>query len=203
MLKKILITGGIGSGKSYISDIFNKYDIPLFSFDDEAKLILEYIDIRYEIVKILNTDILDYSGKIDKVKIANIIFNDDQKREQLEKLFKPHLMFSFYEQCYEQEYKKNKTLFVSESAIMLKSKSYKMFDEVIYIDADINKRKDMVMKHRNMSSYDFDKRFEKQLSTEESISILEKNNMKFIVFNNEYDSQKSEDFVKNYINNNK
>lgn len=198
-MKKILITGGIGSGKSYICRLFENENIPVFYYDDESKKILENIELHDEIKNILEIDIIT-NNKIDKGKIANIIFNDDKKREQLENLFKPHLMHSFYEQCYEYEYKKHKSLFIAESAILLKSNSYKMFDEVIYVDADISKRKEMVMKNRsNISSEDFDNRFNKQLSTVESILILEKNNIPYTIFQNDYDDYLSLDFVKNAI----
>ena len=54
----IAITGGIGSGKSYISNILQEYGIPIYNTDDEAKrLMVSDEGIRRDLVALLGEDV--------------------------------------------------------------------------------------------------------------------------------------------------
>ena len=54
----IAITGGIGSGKSYISNILQEYGIPIYNTDDEAKrLMVSDEGIRHDLVTLLGEEV--------------------------------------------------------------------------------------------------------------------------------------------------
>jgi len=212
-MKKILISGGIGSGKSYISNLFEEYGIPNFNFDEEAKKVMtEDKDVIKKIKNIFgNIYSLEVSGfyqdlevkhLLKKEELAKIIFSDEYKRKQLESIIKPELLKNFYNFCYEQEYEYKKSFIVAESATAINTGLYKMFDEIVLVSAFIEKRKQMVIENRGMVEEDFMKRDGSQLSFSKTLNVLDSNNQKYIIFTNDYNDKKSEEFVLDYIKTN-
>ena len=71
---KIGLTGGVGSGKTYVSLIFSNLGVPIFYADLEAKKILSNnILVQKEINQNFGVDIFN-NGVFDKEKLSNIIF---------------------------------------------------------------------------------------------------------------------------------
>lgn len=196
-MKIIGICGGIGSGKSFICDLFKNESVPIFNFDEESKKLYQLDNVIDKMLDLFGEDIFDWSNPyvpiIIKHKLANIIFNEDLKRVQLEKLLKPELMQVFYEKMYHYEYIENQKLVIVESATMVKTGLYKIFDNIIIIDADLKDRKEKTIKNRGISSEDFDNRVKMQLTTQEILETIK--NMNHIVFKNEYIDEISKKFV--------
>jgi len=202
-MRVIGVTGCIGSGKSFICDLFKNNNIPIFNFDDESKKLYDFLSIRHKMVKYFGYDIYDNwtsVPEINKEKLANIIFNDDSKRVQLEKLLKPELMKVYYDKMYHYEFVEKQKLVIVESATMVKTKLYKMFDEILVIDADFKERKEMTMKYRGISSEDFDNRVKMQLTIKEILEEIRNTNHR--VFKNKYIDIMSKLFVLDVIKQN-
>jgi dephospho-CoA kinase len=90
MGKKIAITGGIGSGKSTVSNILKVKGYPVYSCDEiYAELVNSKIYID-EIKKVFPTAVKQ--GKIDKKCLAEIIFSDKQERTRLNEIAHPLIM---------------------------------------------------------------------------------------------------------------
>jgi len=145
-------------------------------------------------------DLTNIIPTINKEKLANIIFNDDSKRVQLEKLLKPELMKVFYDKMYHYEYVENQKLVIVESATMVKTGLYKIFDSIIVVHADIKNRKEMTIKNRGISSEDFDNRVNMQLTTQQILDTIR--NIPHRVFNNKYIDIMSKLFVLDIIKQN-
>lgn len=86
---KIGLTGGIGSGKSVVAAIFKVLGIPVFDADREAKVIMEKDEqLALSIQKIFGKE--SYTGqKLNRPFLANLVFNDPFKLEQLNSLVHP------------------------------------------------------------------------------------------------------------------
>jgi len=196
-MKTVGITGGIGSGKSHICELFEIENVEVFYFDDEAKALYYDKSVKKHVIEIFGKDIYN-DDEINKQKLSSIIFNDKQKLNQLESLLKPFLIRKFYYRRYTAEYTLKKDLFISESATMMKGGLHKMFDEIIIIDANYKKRKELVIKNRNMIEEDFDNRVSNQMSISKIKEILFLDKIKYKIFKNNYD-ESSLEFVKNYL----
>lgn len=208
-MKIVGVVGGIGSGKSFLCSLFMKNDAAVFDFDNAARNVLtQNEEVVTNVKELFGDDIylgkhrsFDQSYVLDKEKLGKIIFSDESKRTQLESLIRPELMKRFYEFCYEQEYKYNKSFIIAESATMIKTGLYKIFDEIIVVSADYNKRKEMVTKHRGISDDDFDSRVLVQLSVDETMDILKENNIIHRLFFNSFNNE-TEEFVLDFIKSN-
>ena len=89
---KVGLTGGIGSGKTAVSDLFAKLGVPIIDTDIIArKLVDDDKDTLTEITDIFGEDILKDAGGLDRSKLARIVFNDDDKKQQLENILHPRI----------------------------------------------------------------------------------------------------------------
>ena len=90
---RIGLTGGIGSGKSTISDIFHSvYNIPIIDADDISRLLLEPNQLAFqEVVELFGEDVLLDSGEINRKWLREKIFNHSGMRKQLEHIIHPKI----------------------------------------------------------------------------------------------------------------
>lgn len=84
------LTGGIGSGKSAAGIEFEKLGIAVIDADEIAqKASLKNSKAYKEIVEYFGASILDNSQNIDRRKLRNIVFNNDEQKKKLEQILHP------------------------------------------------------------------------------------------------------------------
>lgn len=87
---KIGLTGGIGSGKTTVSDQFKKMGVPIIDTDIIAHDLLNHQPAMLEkIIAIFSDKVLNAKGAIDRKKLAQSVFSNKQQKQQLEKLLHP------------------------------------------------------------------------------------------------------------------
>lgn len=84
-MKIIGITGSSGSGKSTVCEILNeKYNVKIIDADKIAKeLLTSGTEYYNDVISKFGIEITNGSGEIDRKKLADLIYNDDKKREML------------------------------------------------------------------------------------------------------------------------
>ena len=98
-MKIIGLTGGIGSGKTTIAKLFSLLGVPIFNSDLTAKKLYEEVEVVSAVTKILGNTILNENGKINKVKMSEMIFNDIEKLNSINRLIHPLVKNKFQELC--------------------------------------------------------------------------------------------------------
>ena len=94
---KIGITGGIGSGKSFICRIFEALQIPVYYSDIKAKELMNNNSIlKKKIIKTFG-QVYDQYGRLNRQKLAQIIFNDKEKLQKINSLVHPAVARDFEE----------------------------------------------------------------------------------------------------------
>jgi dephospho-CoA kinase len=86
---KIGLTGGIGSGKSMVAGIFNVLGIRVFDADTNAKMVMETDAALSASIKKLFGEESYSEGRLNRPYLANLVFNDAFKLEQLNALVHP------------------------------------------------------------------------------------------------------------------
>ncbi len=141
------ITGGIGSGKSTVCEIFKILGIPVFEADKVARnLMNENSEIRQNLGEWFGSEI--YSGnQLNRKLLAELIFNDNSLLTKVNSLVHPIVRAEF-----EKWKNKQKTVYsVYEAAILFESGFYKLMDFTILITAPEQIRINRVMKRDNLS----------------------------------------------------
>jgi dephospho-CoA kinase len=84
------LTGGIGSGKSFVADLFAALGVPIIDVDDINRAITRRGQPCYQaIVQQFGQDVVGADGELDRREIRNIIFEDIAERRALEAILHP------------------------------------------------------------------------------------------------------------------
>lgn len=84
------LTGGIGSGKSTVAELFQQQDIQVIDADHIARELVQPGSVLLEkISEVFGKQIIDPDGALDRKQLRQLIFSDQDKRRQLEALLHP------------------------------------------------------------------------------------------------------------------
>lgn len=145
---KIGLTGGIGSGKSYVSMIFRELKIPVYEADREARRLME-TNLR------LMTSIKNEFGeeayvnsKLNRKYLADIVFKDTDKLQTLNRMVHPVVHMDFDNWCNQYT---DLSYVVEEAAILLETGGAARMDYIIYVKADLETRISRVISRDKVS----------------------------------------------------
>src|SRR5262249_20846035 len=137
MKRKLVIglIGGMGSGKSLVAHELERRGAKVISGDRLGHEALRQPEIRDRLIKRWGTQILDNDGKIDRPKVAAIVFADPAERRALEALVHPWIERRLGEEVAAAEADPAIGLVVLDAAVMLEAGWNKMCDRLVYVDA--------------------------------------------------------------------
>ena len=164
-MKLVGLTGGIGCGKSTVVNVFREIGVPCFVADDEAGKYYDDPLFLEEIRRLLGDKVFSDTGKVDKRKIAQIVFNDKEKLSQLNSLIHPRVMRQFKEWAQRQD----SDYVIIESAILYEYCLDKQLDKIVAVYID---REECIqrLEHRSNEPRDvIEARINNQLSAEEKM----------------------------------
>jgi len=177
---KIGLTGGIGSGKSEVSNFFEKWGAYIFDADKEAKIIIEKNQkAQKEIIAEFDTDVINADNTIDRKKLARVAFQDEFHQLKLNSIIHPYV-FKKIDETYDKiKVKNNYKVFVLDAALIYESGADTHMDYVIVVTSLLRFRTERIMNKGNMSRDDFMKRLELQWSDEDKENMAD-----YIIQNN-------------------
>ena len=146
-MKKIGLTGGIGTGKTYVAKIFQKFGIPVFCADTNAKELLQTnTKLINQVRKEFGSNIY-LEGVLQSKELADIVFREKSMLVKLNKLVHPHVNHNFISWCSNQE----SNLVIKEAAILFESNSNIDLDIIICVSAPLDIRIKRVKKRDGVS----------------------------------------------------
>ena len=172
-MKKIVITGGVGSGKSEVMSILrDNFNCRTLRADDVAKELVKpphqcYNDI---IAAFLNENLLeegssDTEPPFDVVKLTKKVFSDEDSRKKINSIVHPAVKQYVIDDIAASEGKYD--FYFLESALIVEGGLEEMFDEVWYVYADKAKRSERLYKGRGYDEAKTQSIIKSQLSEEE------------------------------------
>jgi dephospho-CoA kinase len=136
-MKIIGLTGNIASGKTEVAKIFKELGAKIIDADRIAREVVEPGEHAWqEIIEEFGIDILASDGSINRKKLGGIVFNDEKKREKLNRITHPKIMTKIKETI--NKYKKeNVELVIIEAALIVeKGGLLNLIDELIVVSTD-------------------------------------------------------------------
>ena len=173
-MKKIGITGNIGSGKSYVCKMFENLGIPVFYSDDETKKLYLVPSVKELIIKRFGEEVYFEDGSLNKKLLSYHLFKNEEAMQFIESVLYPALNQHFDEWCEQQ----NTPYVLYESAILFEKNYEKFFDKIIFVSAAEDIRLQRVMKRDDCSEENVRSRMRLQLSEESKISRAD-----FVIYN--------------------
>lgn len=163
-MKRIGITGGIGSGKSIVCKVFELLGVPVFNADDEAKKLYFVKEVQDTLIEKYGKDIYLSAHQLNKEKLAEIIFNNPEELKFINALIHPMVALVYKQWC---NTYKHLPYTLKEAAILFESGAYKEMDKVITVSAPKEIRIKRIMKRDNFSRTQVEERLLNQWSEEE------------------------------------
>ncbi|MBT3502528.1 MAG: dephospho-CoA kinase [Candidatus Marinimicrobia bacterium] len=177
---KIGLTGGIGTGKSYVSSLFNKWGAYILDADSIAKNIINHNETaQSELIAEFGTDVMGANNKIDKKKLARIAFSDEDHQLQLNIIIHPYV-FDKIDATFDKVLSESKhDVFVVDAALIYESGANTHMDYVIVVTSHLKIRAERVMTRGGLSRNDFLQRVELQWPDKDKVHMAD-----FIIHNN-------------------
>ena len=174
-MKKIGLTGGIGVGKTYVSEVFHKLKVPVFNADIKAKECLNNDkNLIVAVKQYFGENIYNRDGLRREI-LADIVFNDVQALKKLNSIVHPFVYEKFISWCSNQ----NSNIVIKEAAILFESKSHLELDAIICVSADKKNRITRIQERDGLILEDIQKRMNYQMSQKKKEKLSD-----FIIYNN-------------------
>ncbi|KAA3625143.1 MAG: dephospho-CoA kinase [Bacteroidetes bacterium] len=166
MAKKVGITGGIGSGKSTVSKLFEFLGIPVYYADDEAKkLMVEDQDLIQELKATFGQETYK-DGMLNRAFLANLVFKNEKLLQKLNSIVHPALG-KHYEKWHAQQ--KNTPYTIKEAAILFEMGAADHMDKVITVFAPVEMRINRVIKRDKVTKESVLDRIARQMPDDEKV----------------------------------
>ena len=166
----IAVTGGIGSGKTTVVDLFKNKGVDVIDTDVIARqLVTPGSDALKEIVALFGKKILNEKQELDREKLRDIIFNNDIKRAQLEKILHPRI----HEQVLNQIKDITSSYALLIIPLLIESKQTYPYDRVLLIDTDAQTQIQRTVKRDNSNKESIEKIIAVQASREQRQALAD------------------------------
>jgi len=167
------ITGGIGSGKSTVSQIISHLGYKVYDSDARAhEIINENKLIKDKLIESFGSDIYQDS-KFNKEYVSKLIFNDESAKTKINSIVHPEVINDF--KNWVKENKIEKFLF-KESALLFESSSYKDLDKTVYIYCDKDTRIERIkIRDPHRTRNEIEKIINNQISSDEANKLTDYN----------------------------
>ncbi|MFZ1703249.1 MAG: dephospho-CoA kinase [Saprospiraceae bacterium] len=165
---KVGITGGMGSGKTTVCQIFEELNIPVYYADTEAKkLMTKNKSVKSEIKKLLSADSYFRNGRPNRPFISSKVFSNKALLDKLNQIIHPAVHDDF--DLFYQQHNKTAPFVLNEAALLVENGSYHRFDALIVVTCPESIRIERIMKRDKVGKDIVLRRLENQLPEEAKI----------------------------------
>jgi len=173
---RIGITGGIGSGKSTVSKIFEVLGIPVYYADDASKRLMNEDEELKEKLRSTFGDKTYVDGQLDRAYVAAVVFNDPGKLVLLNSIMHPATIKDAEKWMLHQ----TTPYAIKEAALIFESGSQEYLDKVIGVYTPVTVRIHRVMQRDNVTREEVLSRMNKQIDEDMKMRLCD-----YIITNNE------------------
>ena len=146
-MKKVAVTGGIGAGKTTVSNLFEKIGIPVFNSDEIAKELMHNDkQLKSDIIKAFGNESY-INNELNRAYLSDIVFNDETLLNKINSIVHPQVGKEFNQWLLNQQSK----YIIYESAIIFENNSEDLFDKIICVIAPEEDVISRVMKRNSFS----------------------------------------------------
>lgn len=173
------ITGGIASGKSTVSKLLTNYGCTVVDADEISKsIMLPGCKAYNECITIFGKDILGNGGFIEREKLAEIIFNNKEKRKQLNKITHPEIRKSLIIQIFKAFFYGQRFV-ICDIPLLIESNLCWFFKEIVVVYTSQDIQLIRLMNRNKLSEIEAKARIESQLKLEDKLKFAT-----FVIDNN-------------------
>lgn len=159
------LTGGISSGKSTVSSYLSELGAAVIDSDKIAHNVLKDPFAYNSIISKFGSSILDDNAMINRSYLGEIVFNNPDKRKELEKITHPLIISKIHKKI--EEYLKKNRIIILDAPLLFEANLDKIVDQTWVVYVDKNTQIQRLMNRNNLNYKEAKIRIESQLSLEE------------------------------------
>lgn len=166
---KIGLTGGIGTGKTAVANIFSDLGIPIYNSDLSAKKLMTS---NKKLGKLITQSFGNESfkdGYLNKNYLSELVFNSKRSLDKLNSIVHPFVAEDFNSWVAVQDAK----YIIKEAAILIESGAYKQMDKIIVVTCDLETRIKRVVERDNINREEVIKKMNNQLLEVEKLKYAD------------------------------
>ncbi|MCS6980825.1 MAG: dephospho-CoA kinase [Flavobacteriales bacterium] len=169
---RVALTGGMGSGKSFVATLFEKQGVPVFYADEEVRRLyghpktVQFVDSLTEGQAIKPEK--EGGKEVDRSTLAQLVFNDPTLKARLEAFIHPLVREAFESFC---RVHATAPYVLSEAALYFETGSWKEFDAVILVTAPLELRLQRLEQKRGIPREQALQRIKNQWPDEKKIPL--------------------------------
>lgn len=164
MTTVIGLTGGIASGKSTVSKMFATAGIPIIDADKIAhEVVAPNTTVLADIVSVFGGTVLTATGQLDRHKLGNLVFNDDDKLAELNAIVQP-VIRKVIRSRIDRFRNRNTPVVVLDAPLLLEQHYEKDVDLIVVVSVPLKIQQARLMARNNLSLAEANERIESQLS---------------------------------------
>ena len=155
------LTGGIGSGKTTVTNIFSELGVPIIDADAISHEVVEKGQPALKtIAEVFGSDVIDENGQLRRDKLRQIVFDDSQARKKLESIIHPLVYGEIKRQISQVSF----PYCILSSPLLLESRSQYKVDRVAIIDVPESIQIERAGQRDNLPAADIQKIIDSQLN---------------------------------------
>ncbi len=161
------LTGGIGSGKTVVSKLFELLGCKVYNSDERAKDLYFKPSVKLQVIQLLGQEAYIGETEINKTVISQKIFSDTTVLHQLNNIIHPAVKLDFNEFCESHP----KAIIIKETALLFETGIYKEVVKSVLVTAPVDIKIERVMKRNQLSKAEVEKRMLAQWIDEQKIPL--------------------------------
>lgn len=167
-MKIIGLTGGIGSGKSTVTDYLIARGFPVLDADKIAReIVLPGSEMLIQLTSVFGKSILMQDGSLDRKKLGDIVFSDSEKKKTLDGLMHTRILELIHDRILEyREETVHKLIFI-DAPLLFETGLDKSVSETWVIDVDEETRIKRIMERDGLKREDIAMRISNQMTRDE------------------------------------
>jgi dephospho-CoA kinase len=170
---RVGLTGGIGSGKTTVAAMFRELGCPVVEADPLAHALSEPGRPAYrEIVREFGPEILRPDGRIDRPKLAGIVFADPARLARLNQILHPRIVEEAERRAAEIATSQSPPFIVVEAPLLIEAGYHRRFDRLIVVWCRPEQQRERMLA-RGMAPEEIDRRLAAQMPLEEKRRVAD------------------------------
>lgn len=162
------LTGGIGSGKTTVANLFETMGCVIYNSDDKAKEVYFQSEVKRQVIELLGIEAYLNENEINKEYISKKVFSNTELLHQLNHIIHPVVKSDFI--LFKSKLPLG-TIIIKESAILFETGIYKDLEKTILVTAPLEVKIDRVKKRNSTSEEDIKKRMSAQWTDEQKAPL--------------------------------
>lgn len=167
---RVVLTGGIGTGKTTVATLFEKLGVPVIDSDIIARNIVKPGQpCLNKIIQTFDNQLLTEGGELNREKLREIIFNDNKAKEKLEEILHP----AIYEEIEKQIAKIDYPYCLIVIPLLIETNAIDRFDQILVVDTDEKIQIQRAHQRDNTSEENIEKIIKSQVNRQQRLKYAD------------------------------